>query len=190
MILLPFTKQPPAETLAAVAGLEHEQVFVGHSDTAYFELMSKWWKSDEPYIMTIEHDLKVPRKLIDEMLACQKVWCAAHYSFESGAIYGLGCTKFELPIRRAVPDVFDLIAARVTPITRRSTGAPWMPWMRGVLEQSWQHHAHSSHELKHLSRVRGHLACLRPGGGEDARDRDFARANEVLSREEREMIGR
>ena len=152
--------------------------------------MTKWWKSDEPYVMTIEHDLVVPRQLIEEMLACPRSWCAAHYSFESGAIYGLGCTKFNVEIRRDVPDVFERIARTSDPFHPPMHWCSMDAWMRGVLEQSHQHHPHRSHDLKHLSKVRGHLACLGGAGGGDLRDAHFASANQVLSREEREMIGR
>ena len=62
-------------------------------------------------MVVLEHDIIPQRELIEEMLNCERVWCSAVYQWEGGTtLQGLGLCKFSLPIRKAVPDLFDRVA--------------------------------------------------------------------------------
>jgi hypothetical protein len=161
MILLPFTHDVPAETLTAVATWPHLLADVSASDSAYFELLAEWWGSDERELMTIEHDIVVDVVGIREMLNCQEQWCAAWYPFEAGELYGLGCTKFARSIRLAVPDLFDRvgeISFTVHP-PKHWCSMDFLITHTVLRERGFTPHLHRLDGIRHLSKVRSHVAC-------------------------------
>jgi hypothetical protein len=193
MILLPYTHDHPADTMRAVANYEHLRADVSGSDTAYWELLSKWWESDEPDLLIIEHDIGVTPAVIQELLDCKFSWCACWYPFEGGTIYGLGCTKFALEIREAVPDAFDRVARIGNEIHPRRHWCSLDIFLRMTLMNAGhQPCLHRSNQIRHLSTQRSHKGCLAEGGrvvvpGDEFRG--VQAQNERLSREVREAMG-
>lgn len=160
MILLPYTHEIPEDTFAAALAYPNVLAFVGNSDTAYWELLNHWWKSDEPWIMTIEHDIEVNAFGIQVMLECPNQWCAAMYPFEGGEIFGLGFTKFALGIRLAVPDALDQVGKiDQTPVHPPMHWCSMDAWLQGVLRTAGQSpHIHRV-PIRHRGNRRSHLAC-------------------------------
>ena len=119
--------------------------------------------------MILEHDIVPAPELIDEMLDCPRQWCAAMYPFEGTKLFGLGLTKFNIEMRKRLPNLFDEIAVL--------QGGPHHPpkhWcaldshMQGILH-------HRSGEAVHIHdhpewiehgdggiKWRSHEACLVP----------------------------
>lgn len=171
MIIVGWTRYPPAATIATLTGYAHRLQYVGNSDSDYFDFLAAWWASGEREIVTVEHDIVPQPELIDEMLDCDRAWCAAMYPFEEHWLFGLGCTKFSLEIRQAMPDLFEQVAER--------TGGPHHParhWcaldshMQTLLNQKSGHtaHVHNRQEwIEHRNpeapgamKWRTHQACL------------------------------
>ena len=129
--------------------------------------------------------------VIQELLDCKFSWCACWYPFEGGTIYGLGCTKFGLEIRQAVPDALDKVARISDSAHIRKHWCSLDAWLQTVLRKAGQavdHHHHVG--IRHLSAQRSHKACasgrvMVPGD----EFRGVQAQNERLSREVREAMG-
>ena len=103
MIVCGWTRYPPPATIATLSWYPHQLHYVGNSDFDYFDFLESWWTSSEREMVVLEHDIVPQRELIEEMLDCDRVWCAALYPFEEKWLFGLGLTKFSLPLRQAFP---------------------------------------------------------------------------------------
>lgn len=160
MILLPFTREIPEATSIALLDFPHVLAFVGNSETAYWELLDLWWGSPEPDILIIEHDIVANAQSIQAMLACPESWCASWYPFEGSEIYGLGFTKFSLPIRLAVPDAIQREGEMEEP--GKHPKRHWCSldaWLQGILrEAGFSPHVHRL-PIGHTNKRRSHVAC-------------------------------
>jgi hypothetical protein len=159
VILIPFTHEIPEETSVAILDFPHVLAFMD-DDTAYWTLLAGWWKSDEPDIVIIEHDIGVSSEAISTLLACEHPWCASTYPFEGGEIHGLGFTKFSLPIRQAVPDALDIVAAIEQPgVHPAKHWCSLDAWLQGTLGNAGHTpHVHSL-PIHHFNSRRSHIAC-------------------------------
>lgn len=160
MIIVPFTKEIPEETSIALFDFPHRLADVSGSDTAYFEVLSSWWSSSEPDIVIIEHDIGAGAASIRALLECPQSWCASWYPFEGQEIYGLGFTKFSLPIRQAVPDALERVGEMEEP--GKHPAKHWCSmdaWLQGVLRMHGQEpHIHRL-PIRHSNPRRSHVAC-------------------------------
>lgn len=159
MILVPYTHEIPEETSVAILDFPHVLAFMD-DDAAYWTLLAGWWQSDEPDIVTIEHDIGVSSGAISTLLACEHPWCASTYPFEGSEIWGLGFTKFRLSIRQAVPDALERVAKIEEP--GKHPAKHWCSmdaWLQGVLRESG-HNAHVHRlPIHHATARRSHEAC-------------------------------
>lgn len=143
MIICGYTHELPAETLAVLKDFEHVLVDVSDSDHAYFDLLESWWTSTVLEMVTLEHDIIPKPQLLREILDCPRAWCAAMYPFEEHWLFGLGLAKFSLPVRQAMPGLFDEIA-------QNGGGAhPPRHWC-----------SIDAHMQNMLNRSSGHTACV------------------------------
>lgn len=77
---------------------------VGHSNRAYFDLLSAMWDRAETFAV-VEHDIVVNPDTLDELAACPHDWCALPYPYGRwGLHYGLGCVKFGADLIARNPD--------------------------------------------------------------------------------------
>ena len=162
MILVGYTHEIPEELSTTLLEFPHVLAYVGQSDEEYWELLNAWWASTEPDIVTVEHDIAVKPEGIRDLLHCPHWWCAAVYPFEDSEIFGLGCTKFSLPIREAVPDALEQVAKIEEP--GKHPAKHWCSldaWLQGVLTKA----GHTAHVhrvpggVRHANARRSHLAC-------------------------------
>jgi hypothetical protein len=61
-----------------VLAARREFIDVGHSDTAYFELIKHQWESGRGF-MPLEEDAVPTPALLDEMWTCDHEWCSAFF---------------------------------------------------------------------------------------------------------------
>jgi hypothetical protein len=160
VIVIGWTHEIPEETSAAILGFPHVLADVSGGETFYFNLLASWWASTEPDVLVIEHDIVVDEAAIHDLLDCPYPWCPAWYPFEGGEIYGLGCTKFSLPIRQAVPDALEQVG-RIdqSPVHPPKHWCSMDAWLQGVLMTAGQSpHLHRAN-VRHTGTRRSHVAC-------------------------------
>ena len=162
MIVVGYTHELPEELSTTLLEFPHLLAYVGHSDTAYWDLLQACWVSTDPEMVVIEHDIGVKPEAIRDLLNCPQAWCAAMYPFEAGEIFGLGLTKFELAIRQAVPDALEQVALiDQTPIHPPKHFCSMDAWLQGVLDRA----GHKPHVhrvpggVRHHNPRRSHVAC-------------------------------
>lgn len=113
-VVCPFSKLKP-ETRAALKGFRVDYVNVGHSITAYWELLSGLWRTGATFAV-IEQDIVVNKDTIPNFARCKNLWCCAPYPYLGSPTYaGLGCTRFRSELMKAHPDLMDDVALHVYP---------------------------------------------------------------------------
>jgi hypothetical protein len=74
-----------AETRSVGEQMNAQFIDVGHSDTAYFELIKHQWESGRSF-MPLEEDVVPTPALLHEMWACEREWCSAFFWAWDGAV--------------------------------------------------------------------------------------------------------
>lgn len=148
MILVPYVELDPRVVAAIPEPVCLESV--AESETAYFEVLSRYWGQD---LIVIEHDIVIHDKVIPEFLACLEPWCAFPYRHRSGQVApALGCTRF----RKELPDIMDELGAISTTRTGRNDNSRPKIWQRLdtrihllLSERGYKCHVHTP-EVEHL----------------------------------------
>lgn len=96
---------------AATDGFKLRIVDVGHSDTAYYELIRNLWEAGECFCL-VEHDIVVNDGVIESFDNCGYEWCVAQYRYFGALRWGLGCTRFRRPLLRRFPDLMADVGRR------------------------------------------------------------------------------
>lgn len=105
-ILLAFTATHP-DTLAA-APAAAEWVYVGDSDTDYWEALRRFWARGED-LLVLEHDVICRPDVLEGFETCAESWCLHRYSNHDWSDAeawrnAIGCTRFRRELIAAVPD--------------------------------------------------------------------------------------
>lgn len=109
-IVVGWTRYPSPEAIQAISEWPFTLAYVGADESAYFALLSHWWKSDVRNLVILEHDIIPKREIVREIIDCPREWCPVMYAFEQHWLYGLGLVKFGLEMRRHTAWLFDEIA--------------------------------------------------------------------------------
>jgi hypothetical protein len=165
--VVPFAALWP-ETRAALEadGRQAEYVHVGHSQTAYHELLLSLWREGRGFAI-VEQDIVVFPGALAEMEACPEPWCGRAYNLGTHLGSYLGCAKFSDTLVRDCPSVIDAID-RLPP-----DGTPRRYWgrldsrLKQVLEDQLglRQHIHWP-AVEHLNPDKGRFVanCVRCGG--------------------------
>lgn len=103
-VILPHVGAERAVSQALDAtGWTWEDVNVGDSDHAYYDLLSGLWSVGET-VAIVEHDIVVHPSALDELAECPHDWCAFGYDYMGYPHYGLGCVKFGAGLMARNPD--------------------------------------------------------------------------------------
>jgi hypothetical protein len=172
-VVIGWTRYPAPEALQGISQWPMSLAYVGGSDSDYFDLLERWWKSNVWNLIVVEHDIIVKPELIQELLDCPRAWCPCLYPFEQHWLFGLGCTKFTKEIRQATPWLFDEIATMTG--GRHHPAKHWCALdahMQNLLsarsgETSHPHNRqdlieHRGTEGVDLNKWRSHADCLQP----------------------------
>ena len=113
-IVVPYAGVFPQQAMEAIDSLAIGPVdpytyYVGHDDSAYFDLLARLWREKESIII-VEHDIIVTEAAIIGLLECNRTWCSCPYPWYNTTLHGLGCTKFDQQIMGEFPKLFDEIA--------------------------------------------------------------------------------
>jgi hypothetical protein len=93
------------ESLAAHAP-NAKMVYVGDSDTAYYEVVRAHWTGTSDLVI-IEQDIEITAAVLPTFSMCSEPWCSFSYQLrEAGKSVlmkdGLGCVKFSAELQQSV----------------------------------------------------------------------------------------
>jgi hypothetical protein len=125
VIVLAHTRlHPVTARLANQHAPGHRRVRLDPLDSsAYWRLLAKAW-TEPGDLVVIEQDIGLRPGVIAGFEACRQPWCGHPYLIGGRELVCLGCTRFTAELKTAVPDLFDLVAARSDP------GLPGTHWRR------------------------------------------------------------
>jgi hypothetical protein len=109
-VVVPFTGELRPEVTDAITASGYLPIThdVGHSDAAYWQLLSTLW-SDEETVCVIEHDIRIEADTLSSFVQCPNEWCACSYDYLGGSHTGLGCVRFRSSLIRSAPDAIKHI---------------------------------------------------------------------------------
>jgi hypothetical protein len=109
-IVVPFVKTAPG-VLEALSDTGHgyDAVYVGDSDSAYFDLLYELWSAGDGFIV-VEQDVIVRPDTIDALLQCSMPWCMYPIPYLGSTYPGLGCVKFSESVLRQSPNAMARVA--------------------------------------------------------------------------------
>ncbi len=113
-VYCPYTRIHPKTRAALDAfGGRWVPVDVTASHTAYYEALSRLWRTGDQDLIIVEHDIEITAEVVPSFTACRRPWCT--YAYPCGADglsltdIGLGCVRFTGELRRAIPDLLDQV---------------------------------------------------------------------------------
>ena len=123
-VVVPYARLWP-ETKAALEADGREAIYVpvGHSPTAYHELVRDLWSQGEGFVL-VEQDIAVYPGAIASLEDCPEPWCGCVYWLGTTFNAWLGCTRFSDSLVRDNPGVME-----ATDLLR-DDGTPRRYWAR------------------------------------------------------------
>lgn len=106
--IVPYTNLSAA-TVEALADAREgfECVYVGDTDTEYFDLLRDVWAWGEDFAI-VEHDVVVNPDTLQGFRDCPRLWCSAGYRYlRSSSYHGNGCVRYRREVMQAFPDVLE-----------------------------------------------------------------------------------
>jgi hypothetical protein len=108
-VVYPYTRRYKEATDALDAFAPgYEAVYVGWSDTAYWQLLRDLWEHKEPFVI-VEHDVVIHEQVIDGFARCGLPWCLHAYGRhrypDRLLTNSLGCVRFNTSLMEDHPDL-------------------------------------------------------------------------------------
>ena len=143
-VIVPYTDLRK-ETKKALkqTGYKFETVFVGNSDSDYFDLLSDLWRKGETFAI-VEHDIVVHPTALAELEQCSSDWCAFPSYYFNSTHVGLGCVKFGSTLIKAHPYAMDQVG---TISDNRHEVKHWCrldAWLQQRVLPATKRHVHSN----------------------------------------------
>lgn len=137
----------------------YETVFVGNSDTDYFDLLSDLWSEGETFAI-VEHDIVIHKTALSELENCDSPWCAFPVYYFATTHVGLGCVKFSSPFIKRFPNAMDQVAEMCDGTHPKKHWCRLDAWLQQRVLPSSERHVHPT--------VLGHVRSgniIRPSHG-------------------------
>lgn len=112
-VIVPFAGEDGVkkETREAVdnCGVPATYHDVGSADSAYHELLSRYWAEGKT-VLTVEQDIVPGPDQLRQLLACEQPWCGFEYEYPPFPFKyaGLGCTKLSGALMRKWPQALEV----------------------------------------------------------------------------------
>lgn len=125
-VIVPYTAITQQEVVDATNKYapQAEQVYVGDSAHAYYNLLERLWRENEAFVL-IEHDIEIHKTVMSEFEECKELWCGFTYALSGhGFAVAFGCTRFSAKLLQECPGVMHKVGAI------DDDGAPVRDWRR------------------------------------------------------------
>lgn len=149
--------EPATEKALADTGWKWSRAYVGHSEEAYWEVLSRLWRIGETFCV-VEHDVIVRPDSLSELAQCSSDWCSFEVPYGCGIYAGLSCAKFSAALIARHPDTLEKVGERSDEGHLPKHWCRLDSWLQVVLREKGESMCVHSPPLGHRESVAGYIA--------------------------------